>query len=73
MKKYVFEITLTEDDLAGDEMWEEMMEKTNSEGVAELKDALQQALLGEFTLFSPHKEEEVKEAVKLKSYSDSGY
>jgi hypothetical protein len=71
MKKYVFEITLTEEDLCGDEMWEGIMNETNSEGVAELTRALQESLLGQFTLLSPHDEEVAKEAVKLKSYTDS--
>ena len=70
MKKYVFEITLTENDLNGDEMWEEIMRDTNSEGVAELTKALQESLLGEFTLLAPHDEEIAKEAVKLKSFTD---
>jgi len=70
MKKYVFEITLTENDLNGDEMWEEIMRDTNSEGVAELTKALQESLLGEFTLLAPHDKEIAKEAVKLKSFTD---
>ncbi len=71
MKKYVFEITLTEEDLCGDEMWEEMMSNTNSGGVAELTEALQQSLLGEFTLLPPDADEIAKGAVKLKSFSDN--
>jgi len=70
MKKYVFEITLTEEDLCGDEMWEEIMDETNSEGVAELTKALQEALLGDFTLLPPHGDEIAKGAVKLKSFTD---
>jgi len=70
MKKYVFEITLTENDLNGDEMWEEIMRDTNSEGVAELTKELQESLLGEFTLLAPHDQEIAKEAVKLKSFTD---
>ncbi len=70
MKKYVFEITLTEEDLCGDEMWEEMMSETNSEGVAELTEALQKSLLGEFTLLPPDGEEIAKGAVRLKSFTD---
>lgn len=71
MKKYVFEITLTEDDLCGDEMWEDIMNETSSEGVAELTRALQESLLGQFTLLSPYDEEIAKDAVKLKSFTDS--
>ena len=70
MKKYVFEITLTEEDLSGDELWEGIMENTTSEGVSEIKEALQEALLGNYTLFSQYKEDEAKESVKLKSFSD---
>ena len=69
MRKYVFEITITDEDLKGDEMWEEMINNTNSECIAELQKALQEALLGEFTLFAPHDEETAKEAVKLKSFN----
>ena len=71
MKKYVFEITLTEEDLCGDEMWENIMSETNSEGVAELIEALRGALLGEFTLLPPDGEEIAKGAVKLKSFIDN--
>jgi hypothetical protein len=70
MKKYVFEITLTEEDLCGDEMWEDMMSRTNSEGVAELIKALRGALLGEFTLLPPDADEIARGAVKLKSFTD---
>ncbi len=70
MKKYVFEITLTEEDLSGDEMWEEIMDETSSEGVAELQKALSESLLGKFTLLSPYDEEIAKKAVKLKSFTD---
>ena len=70
MKKYVFDITLTEDDLCGDEMWEDIMNETNSEGVAELTKALQESLTGEFTLLAPHDDEIAKNAVKLKSFTD---
>jgi hypothetical protein len=69
MKKYVFEITLTDQDLMGDEMWEGIMNETNSEGVAELTKALQEALLGDYTLLPPHGDEIAKEAVKLKSFT----
>ena len=71
MKKYVFEITLTDQDLMGDELWEDMEKETNSECVAELTDALQKALLGEFTLLAPHDGEIAKGAVKLKSFEDN--
>lgn len=67
MRKYVFEITLTDEDLMGDEMWEELERETNSECVAELQEALQQALMGDFTLF--HEEDDAKNAVKLKSFT----
>ena len=72
MKKYVFEITLTEEDLKGDEMWEGIMDETNSEGVAELTRALQESLTGQFTLLTPDSdgEEIAKKAVKLKSFTD---
>ena len=70
MRKYVFEITLTEADLCGDELWEEIMSETNSEGIAELTKALQESLLGEYTLLAPHDEEIAKGAVKLKSFTD---
>lgn len=44
MKKYVFEITLTDQDLMGDEMWEDMKRETNSECVAELTEALKKSI-----------------------------
>ena len=72
MKKYVFEITLTEEDLCGDEMWEDIMSETNSEGVAELTKALQESLLGQYALLPSDSdgEEIAKGAVKLKSFTD---
>lgn len=70
MRKYVFEITLTENDLCGDELWEEIMGETNSEGVAELTKALQESLMGEYVLLAPDNEEIAKSAVKLKSFTD---
>jgi len=71
MKKYVFEITLTEEDLKGDEMWEDIISKTNSEGILELTKALQESLLGQFTILSPDDEEVAKNAIKLKEFTDS--
>lgn len=71
MRHYVFEITLTDEDLKGDEMWEEIEKNTNSEGIQELTEALQKALIGEFTLLSPYDEEVAKNAVKLKTFSMS--
>lgn len=72
MRKYVFEITLTEEDLCGDEMWEGIMGDTSSEGVAELTKALQESLTGQFTLLTPDSdgEEIARGAVKLKSFTD---
>jgi hypothetical protein len=71
MRHYVFEITLTDEDLKGDEMWEEIEKNTNSEGILELTEALQKALLGEFALLSPYDEEVAKKAVKLQRFSMS--
>lgn len=68
MKKYVFEITLTEESLQGDELWESIMDETNSEGVAEISEGIQQALMGEYAFFVD--KELAKEAVKLKSFTD---
>lgn len=70
MKKYVFEITLTEEDLCGDEMWESIMNETNSEGVAELTQALRESLLGQYALLPPDGEDIAKGAVRLKSFTD---
>lgn len=68
MRKYVFEITLTDEDLMGDEMWEDMERVTNTDCIAELTEALQQALTGDFTLMTPG-DERAKEVVKLKSFN----
>jgi len=72
MKKYTFEITLTDEDLKGDEMWEEMERNSNSNCIAELTEALQEALTGQFTLLTPDAEgdEIAKRAVKLKSFEN---
>lgn len=67
MKTFKFEITLTEDDIAGDEFWEEAIEKDGT-GIADLTAAIAQAIQDSNLMVSS--ERTPSEVVKLISYSD---
>ena len=68
MKVFKFEITLTEDDLSGDEFWEEAIEKDGT-GIADVTQAIVQAIQGSNIMAGSDKE--VSEVVKLISYNDN--
>lgn len=67
MKTFKFEITITEDDVNGDEFWEGALEKDGT-GIAELTDVIVQAL--EETNLFISSERSVSDIVKLVSYKD---
>lgn len=68
MKVFKFEITLTEDDLSGDEFWEEAIEKDGT-GIADVTQAIVQAIQDSNIMAGSDKE--VSEVVKLISYNDN--
>jgi hypothetical protein len=68
MKVFKFEITLTEDDLSGDEFWEEAIEKDGT-GIADVTQAIIQAIQDSNIMAGSDKE--VSEVVKLISYNDN--
>jgi len=51
MKQFKFEITLTEDDLKGDEFWEEAIERDGT-GIAELIETIQKIVKESFIVFN---------------------
>ena len=67
MKKYIFQITLTEEDLAGDEFWEEAI-KDNRTGIGHVTDELR-AMIDEYNIL--HGENTSVEVLKLISYTDN--
>jgi hypothetical protein len=66
MKKYVFQLTITEDMVAGDEFWEEFL-REDPTGIMPLTEALVQAIEDSNLIVGAH---EAKDAVKLLSYSE---
>ncbi len=68
MKTFKFEITLTEDDISGDEFWEEAIEKDGT-GITDLTQAIIQAIRDSNIMAGSTKG--ASEVVKLISYSDN--
>ena len=66
MKKYIFQITLTEDDLAGDEFWEQVVEKGGT-GITDLEDLIRTLIDDANILLGGNTSADV---VKLISYTD---
>jgi hypothetical protein len=66
-KTYKFEVTLSEHELDGDEMWEDILEKTESEGVAEVTKLILDCLTSDVIMFHGD-EDDVKHMVKLKEF-----
>lgn len=67
MKQFKFEIILTEDDVSGDEFWEQALERDGT-GIAELTEALAQAI--EDSNLMVGSERAPKEVIKLVSFQD---
>jgi len=66
MKKFIFQITLTEEDLAGEEFWEEAI-KDNRTVIGHLTDELR-AMIDEYQIL--HGENTGVDVLKLISYTD---
>jgi hypothetical protein len=72
MKKFVFEITLLESDLEGDEFWEEAIERDGT-GIADLTEALIAAIADSNLVMEAHGDsgqELMSRIVKLKNYTN---
>jgi len=67
MKKFVFELTLTEEDLAGDEFWEDAI-KNDGTGIADLTELLETMILESNICYNIEKP--ISDILKLKSYTD---
>lgn len=67
MKKYIFQITLTDADLAGDEFWEEALAKDGT-GITELEDLIRTLIDDANLVFGENTSADV---VKLISYTDN--
>lgn len=68
MKRFKFEINITEDDVAGDEFWEDALKKDGT-GIEDLKGAIVQAL-EDSNIFVSSDRSIKDDIVKLVSYSD---
>ena len=66
MKTYKFEITLDENQLAGDEFWEEITRK-DSTGVSGMTDAMKDAIQDHFFGYPS---DDIEDIVVLKEYTD---
>ncbi len=67
MKKFKFEITLTEQDLAGDEFWENAI-KRDGTGIADTQEFLEQMIEDSNLIVSSDKAP--KDVIRLISYTD---
>lgn len=68
MKKFKFEIILTEEDVEGDEFWEDALKK-DSTGITDLTEALIMAIRdSNLIISSPRK---IEDMIKLVSYIDN--
>jgi len=67
MKIFKFEITITEEDVNGDEFWEEAIDKDGT-GITDLTEAIVQAIEGSNLMVSSKKKP--SEVIKLISYKD---
>ena len=68
MKIFKFEITITEDDVSGDEFWEQAIEKDGT-GIADLTESIIQAIEDSNLMVSS--ERMPADVVKLISYKDT--
>ena len=67
MKTFKFEITLTEQDLEGDEFWEQALEEDGT-GISTLTEALEQAITDSNIMVGSDRT--AKDVIKLISYTD---
>ncbi len=67
MKVFKFEITITEDDVNGDEFWENALERDGT-GIAELTEAIAQAIDDSNLMINSDRKP--IDVIKLKSYED---
>lgn len=65
MKVFKFEVTIKEEDLEGDEFWEEALAKDGT-GISDLTEVLKEGIYDR--LFAPGTEVDLNELVKLKEY-----
>lgn len=68
MKVFKFELTITEDDVNGDEFWEEAIEKDGT-GITDLTEAIVQAIEDSNLMVSS--ERKIGDVIKLISYEDA--
>ena len=68
MKVFKFELTITEDDVAGDEFWEQALERDGT-GILELTEAIAQAIEDSNLMVSSDRKP--IETLKLISFSDA--
>ncbi len=68
MKTYKFEIVLTENDLSGDEFYEDAVAKDGT-GISDVTEALIQ-IIHDSNLLHVTSKEELKNILKLTSYTD---
>lgn len=68
MKKFKFEIVITDDDVKGDEFWEQALENDGT-GITDLKDAIVNSMV-ESNLFISSINEP-KDMVRLIEYTDN--
>lgn len=68
MKRFKFEITITEDDVSGDEFWEDAIEN-DSTGITNITEAIIQAIEESNLIIGS--DQEVKDIVKLISFEDN--
>ena len=68
MKTFKFEITITEEDVEGDEFWEQAIERDGT-GIAELTEAIAQAIEDSNLMVSSDRKP--ADAIKLISYKDT--
>jgi len=67
MKKFKFEITLTDEDLIGDEFWEDALERDGT-GIAVLKETFENMINDSNILISSDKD--AKDIIKLINYTE---
>jgi hypothetical protein len=68
MKVFKYELIITEQDVEGDEFWEQALERDGT-GIADLTEAIAQAIEDSNLMVGSDKKP--IEALKLKSYSES--
>ena len=67
MKVFKFEITITEDDVNGDEFWENALERDGT-GIADLTEAIAQAIEDSNLMIGSDRNP--KDVIKLISYTE---